>query len=162
MNYANHPVARDANGVCTYFDPRYLARRFVLKEFVIYHLSYCKDGEEEIKAKKDFYDKELGQEKHGDVGAYARGGQTDEFLDQTEDLETVLRFDGKLPDVVELLPLALREDEFLKSQEPLVSHMEVAPYNLEHIPLNWIHAVEAARGVPALKGYDKLFNTVDV
>ena len=162
LNYANHPVARDANGVCTYFDPRYLARRFVLKEFVIYHLSYCKDGEEEIKAKKDFYDKELGQEKHGDVGAYARGGQTDEFLDQTEDLETVLRFDGKLPDVVELLPLALREDEFLKSQEPLVSHMEVAPYNLEHIPLIWIHAVEAARGVPALKGYDKLFNTVDV
>jgi hypothetical protein len=27
LQYVNHPVARDAEGVCTYFDPRYLARR---------------------------------------------------------------------------------------------------------------------------------------
>ena len=142
-------------------EPRYLSRRFTVKEFAIYHLSYCKENEEEIKAKKDFYDKELGQEKHGDVGAYARGGQTDEFLDQTEDLETVLRFDGKLPDIVERLPLALQEDEFLKSKEPLVSHMEAAPYNLEHIPLIWAYALEADKGVPNMKGYNKLFNMVD-
>lgn len=156
LQYQNHPVARDKEGVCTYFDPRYLARRFVLPSFRVYHYSYCKDSDEEIEKKKAFYDAELGQEKHGDVGAYARGGQTDEYVAQTEDLDTVLRFDGLHPPAMEQHPFVLRKDEFLAAAEPLVSHMEVAPYNLDRIPLVWIYAVEGKAQ------YDKFFNIVDI
>jgi len=156
LNYQNHPVARDQNGTCTYFHPGYLSRRFVLPEFVVYHYSYCKDSDEEIAEKKAFYDKELGQDKHGDVGAYARGGQTEEYLTQSEDLDTVLRFDGLHPPAMAAHPIVQRKDEFLTSKEPLMSHMEVEPYNLDYVPLIWIFAKEGKRG------YDRLFNLVEV
>tara|TARA_R110000822_G_scaffold83591_26_gene196805 strand:+ start:339 stop:1388 length:1050 start_codon:yes stop_codon:yes gene_type:complete len=157
MNYQNHPVARDKDGICTYFDPRYLSRRFVLPEFAVYHYSYCKDGDEEIAEKKAFYDKELGQDKHGDVGAYARGGQTDEYLAQSEDLDTVLRFDQKHPPAMAQHPMVQRKDQFLAGKE--LRHFDgpdgAAPYNLKHVPLIWIFAEEGKQG------YDKLFNLVD-
>jgi hypothetical protein len=156
LHYVNHPVARDAHNVCTYFDPRYLTRRFVLPGFVVYHYSYCKDDEVDIQNKKDFYTTELGQAKHGDIGAYARGGQTDEYLDQTEDLDTVLRFDGVHPPAMATHPMVQRKDKFLASKEPLVSHMEVEPYSLKHIPIIWIYAVEGK------DPYDKFYQTADV
>lgn len=163
LNYANHPVARDVNGVCTYFDPRYLGRRYTVKEFMIYHYSYCRESEEEIQAKKDFYDKELGQEKHGDVGAYARGGQTGEFLDKTEPLDTVLKFDDPHPSAISDLPMTQYVDEFLAQRSGVIDdYKTAAPYNLEHIPLIWAYALEAERGVAARKGYDTLFNMVDL
>ena len=155
LNYINHPVARDAQGVCTYFDPRYLGRRFVLPEFVVYHYSYCRDNEDDIKKKKEFYDKELGQDKHGDVGAYARGGQTDEYLNQTEDLDTVLVFEGMHPPGIMNHPMFQTEDLFLADKD-LKNFNEVAPYNLEYIPLIWILAEECTAG------FDKIFNLVDV
>lgn len=154
LNYQNHPVASDANGVCTYFDPRYLSRRFVLNSFVVYHYSYCKDDTEDVKSKKEFYDKELGQEKHGDVGAYARGGQTDEYLTMQEDLATVVTFDGEHPPAMREHPITQARHEFLADKE-LVNYTEVAPYNLEYIPLIWVYAEEHRQG------YDKLFNLVD-
>lgn len=155
LNYQNHPVARDQNGVCTYFDPRYLSRRFVLPEFVVYHYSYCKDSDEEIAEKKAFYDQELGQNKHGDVGVYARGGQTDEYLNQTEDMDTVLFFDGEHPPAMANHPIVQRKDAFLDAQEEIVNHELAEPYCLTHVPLIWIFAKEGKQG------YDKLFNLVD-
>lgn len=182
LNYANHPVARDANGVCTYFDPRYFSRRYVLPEFVVYHYSYCKDDEADIQKKKDFYAKELGQDKHGDVGSYARGGQTDEYLDRTEDLATVLTFDGEHPPAMADHPMVQRKDQFLSMRdaaylnqtppptgfilqedepaavppEPLAHYTQTEPYSLENVPLIWVWANEGRAG------YDKLFNMVDV
>lgn len=155
LNYKTHPVATDKDGVCTYFDPRYLSRRFVLPEFVIYHYSYCKDSDEEIAEKKAFYDQELGQEKHGNVGAYARGGQTEEYLNQTEDMETVLFFDGEHPPAMANHPIIQRKDTFLDAQEEIVNHELAQPYCLTHVPLIWIFAQEGKQG------YDKLFNLVD-
>ena len=156
LNYANHPVARDAQGFCTYFDARYLGRRFVLPEFIVYHYSYCRDSEDSIREKKEFYDKELGQNKHGDVGSYARGGQTEEYLNQTEDLDTVLIFEGMHPPGIMNHPMLQHQDQFLADKD-LENSNKVAPYNLERIPLIWIFAEE---GKPP--GYDKLFNLVDV
>lgn len=156
LNYANHPVARDANGICTYFDPRYLGRRFVLPSFVVYHYSYCKDDAEDIARKKEFYEKELGQDKHGDVGAYARGGQTDEYLAQSEDMNTVLFFDGEHPPAMREHPIVKHKDSFLDAQEE-IEHYELAePYSLEHVPLVWVYARERRHG------YDKLYNVVEV
>lgn len=156
LNYVNHPVARDAEGVCTYFDPRYLQRRFVLPEFVVYHYSYCKDDEDDVAKKKAFYAQELGQEKHGDVGAYARGGQTDEYLNQAEDLNTVLFFDGEHPPVMANHPMVQRKDKFLDAQEELENYELAEPYSLEYVPLIWVYAQEKRAG------YDKLFNVVGV
>jgi hypothetical protein len=154
LNYQHHPVARDKDGICTYFDPRYLGRRFVLPEFMVYHYSYCKDDEVEVQKKKEFYEKELGQDKHGDVGAYARGGQTDEYLSHSEDLNTVLVFDGIQPPIVANHPMVLRRDKFLADKE-LENYMTAEPYNLSHVPLIWAYAQEARQG------FDKLFNLVD-
>jgi len=156
LNYANHPVARDGNGTCTYFNPQYLMRRFVLKSFKVFHYSYCRLSAADVAQKKLFYDKELAQPKHGDVGAYARGGQTDEFVNQTEDLSTVLRFDGLHPPAMAQHPIVQRKDVFLSSKEPLVSHLEVEPYNLERMPLIWVWAKENK------EPFTRLFNVVEV
>lgn len=156
LQYQNHPVARDKDGVCTYFDPRYLARRFVLPSFRVFHYSYCKDSDEDIAKKKEFYDAELGQEKHGDVGAYARGGQTDEYLGQEEDMNTVLFFDGEHPPAMANHPMVLRKDRFLDAEEDLMHYELAAPYNLDRIPLIWIYAVEGRQS------FDRFFNTVGV
>lgn len=160
LHYKNHPVARDAQDVCTYFDPRYLSRRFVLPDFVVYHYSYCKDDAEDTKRKKEFYEKELGQAKHGDIGAYARGGQTDEYLNQTEDLTTVLRFDGVHPPAMQNHPMVQRRDSFLADKE-LANYKTAEPYSLTNVPLIWIFAVEE-RSAMHKRGYERLFNLVEV
>ncbi len=154
LNYVTHPVARDKDGVCTYFDPRYLSRRFVLPDFVVYHYSYCKDSDAEVQKKKEFYEKELGQDKHGDVGAYARGGQTDEYLEQTEDLSTVLSFDGAHPLAMMRHPIVLNEAVSLVGKE-LDHYKTTEPYSLEYVPLIWVYAKEGRAG------FDKLYNLVD-
>jgi len=156
LNYQNHPVARDGEGTCTYFDPRYLSRRFVLPEFRVYHYSYCKDSDQEIAEKKAFYDQELGQDKHGDVGAYARGGQTDEYLNQSEAMDTVLFFDEEHPPVMKDHEILKRKDAFLDAQEEIVNFSIIRPYCLTHVPLIWVFAEEGKQG------YDKLYNMVDM
>lgn len=156
LRYQNHPVARDANDLCTYFHPHYLGKRFVLPSFKVYHYSYCRLGANDVAQKKDFYNKELGQAKHADVGAYARGGQTDEFTNKSEDLSTVLRFDGLHPPIMANHPIVTRKDEFLASKESLASHLEAEPYCLERVPLIWAFAHEGR------EPFTKIFNTVEV
>jgi hypothetical protein len=156
LHYRNHPVATDKDGVCTYFDPRYLNRRFVLPEFVVYHYSYCKlNQEEEIKRKKAFYEKELGQAKHNDVGAYARGGQTDEFLNKSESLDSVLAFSGRHPPILSKHSMIMRRAEGV-NWDDLADYKEVEPYCLDKIPLIWIWAKEGR------EPYTRLFNIIDV
>ena len=157
-NYQNHPVARDKDGVCTYFSPNYnhTGKRFVLPSLVYYHYSYCKDSDQEIAEKKAYYEKELGQEKHGDVGSYARGGQTDEYLAQSEDLTTVLHFDGEHPPAMANHPIVQRKDAFLDAQEDLTNYELAEPYSLNQIPLCWILDKQ---GNPNFAG---LYNTADV
>lgn len=168
LHYKTHPVATDRNDICTYFHPIYYARRFVLKDFVVYHYSYCKPGiEEEVKSKAEFYDKELGQDKHGHVGAYARGGQTDEFLNRAENLKDVLVFDGDHPPILHGHPMVTHRDpEFLaaEQQDPEVgfsagefdSFLTAAPYSLDDIPLIWVWAAEGK------EPYTQLYNTIEV
>jgi hypothetical protein len=179
LNYVNHPVVRDKDGICTYFDLSYLSRRFVLKEFVVYHYSYCKDDETDIQDKKAFYSTELGQSKHGDVGAYARGGQTDEYLNHTEDLDTVLTFDGEHPPAMASHPIVQHRDEFLSMRDaaylkqdspptglilregevgipdPLTHYEEAEPYSLEYVPLCWILFNDPQ------SGFYRVFNMID-
>jgi hypothetical protein len=92
------------------------------------------------------------------VGAYARGGQTDEFVNKTENLETVLKFDTGVnvhPPALRDHPILKHEDDFLKDKQlsPYFSH---EPYNLERVPLIWVWASEGK------EPYNRLYNTVDV
>lgn len=155
LHYVNHPVARDANGICTYFDARYIPRRFVMKDFVYYHYSYCQDRDDDIRAKKEFYQRELGQEKHGDAGAYARGGQTDEYVNRLENLDTVLRFTGEHPPIIRDHIVSQYRDEVLASSD-LRDYTVAQPYSLGKIPLIWIYAYEGR------KPYDKIYQMVEV
>lgn len=157
LHYKHHPVATDKDGVCTYFSPQYnyTGKRFVLPSLVYFHYSYCKDDEQDVAKKKAFYEAELGQAKHGDVGAYARGGQTDEYLEQAEDLSTVLVFNGDHPPIMTEHPITQRRDEFLADKE-LVVHTEVEPYNLNEIPLCWILHKERKQE------FVDIFNSIDL
>lgn len=155
LQYQNHPVARDKDNVCTYFDPRYLPKRFVLPSFVVYHYSYCRGNEQDVVDKKKYYDKELGQAKHNDVGAYARGGQSDEFVNKTEDLGTVLTFDGEHPPAVAELPLVTNRDEFLADKE-LDAYITAEPYSLDRVQLIWVFAFEGQ------EPYTTLYNIADI
>lgn len=167
LHYQNHPVARDGSNICTYFHPQYLARRFVLPSFKVYHYSYCRLGANDVAQKKDFYDKELGQAKHADVGAYARGGQTTEFIRRTEDMSTVLVFDGEHPPAMANHPIVQRKDEFLEGYDTagvtqdiaprvIANYKTVEPYNLSRVPLIWVWANEGR------EPFTRLFNTVEV
>jgi len=156
LHYKNHPVARDANNQCTYFSPLYLGRRFVLPSLKFYHYSYCRMNDADIEQKKQFYDRELAQTKHGDVGAYARGGQTDEFINKFEDLDTVLRFDGTHPPAMANHEIVNKRDSFLSSQNNLAHYLDAEPYNMSKIPLIWVWASEGK------EPYTKIYNTVEV
>jgi hypothetical protein len=112
---------------------------------------------EEIERKKEFYEKELGQDKHGHVGAYARGGQTDEFVDRTESLDEVLIFDGKHPPILRNHPMVRDHDDYLQDQVLELAHYkEVVPYSLNKVPLIWVWANEGKQP------YNKLFNVVEL
>lgn len=142
LHYRTHPVATDKDGQCTYFSPHYLPRRFVLPGFTYYHYSYAKASDAEIKLKKEFYDKELGQAKHGHVGAYARGGQTEEYLNPDKaDRKTLLRFDGDHPPIMKDHQLFMRRDPFFNEKDGDLQHYkEVEPYSLKphEMGLIWV------------------------
>ena len=131
-----------------------MGKRYVLPSFVVYHYSYCRDSDEDIKKKKAFYEKELGQGKHGSIGAYARGGQTDEYINREEDMDDILTFDGDHPPVMEGHPILENVDPFLEGKT-FDGYMSAEPYCLERIPLIWAYALE---GRP---GFDQMFNTID-
>jgi len=157
LHYKTHPVATDKNDVCTYFHPVYFPRRFVCKDFVIYHYSYCKPNQrEEIQKKKEFYEKELGQDKHGHVGAYARGGQTDEFLEFCESGNEVLAFDLEHPPILKDHPML--EVHAFGAEQPgdFDDFRSAEPYCLDDVPLIWIWAHEGKAP------YTELFNTVEI
>ncbi len=151
LNYPTHPIARDKDNICTYFAPQYLPRRFVLSDFVVYHYSYCRDSDEDVTRKKAFYEKELGQAKHADAGAYERGGQTDEYLNRSESMDDILLFDGEHPPAMANHPITQRRDLMLTQVDSMVedpdeccngytSYKEVEPYNLapEEMGVVWI------------------------
>lgn len=153
LNYKTHPVAADKNGVCTYFDPRYLPRRFVLPGFEIFHYSYMNFRKDAILGKRAFYDKELGQEKHGNVAAYERGGNTFEFENYIEPNNEVLFFDGIHPEIIQQQKWFNTLDERMMSKS-YMNYKQAEPYSLDNPQLIW-----AWRNKP---GYSKLFNKVDL
>jgi len=132
MHYKTHPVLTYPNGACSYFTPQLQPFRYVLNNVYIWHLGFVK-GEDEIRSKAAFYEKEL--EKHGDGGVSAHNKKTEDFLYHKEDLSKILAYDGHIPDSVKALQIpdaacydGLQFENWLASE----------PYCMEFPPNCWV------------------------
>jgi hypothetical protein len=96
MRYHTHPVVTDAQGKCTYFTPEYQLQRYTLPIY-IYHYGHAK-GVEYHKMKSEFYKSEL---KNFGVAVSAFDEKLEEFVNYSEDPDTVLLYDGPHPQAVE-------------------------------------------------------------
>ena len=162
LNYVNHPVARDKNGICTYFHPQYLGRRFTLKGFDIFHYSYMNFKQKDILEKFSFYAKELSEMD----GVTERGQIHDQFVNYTEknegdDDDDLFCANGLThPPIVQSQPWFDDLDPKMDCAKRELERSD--PYSLKPPQLILAFAAEAQRGVMARKGYEKLFNPVDV
>ena len=162
LNYRSHSVARDVNGVCTYFDLRYLPRRFTLRGFEIFHYSYMNFKEKDILEKFSFYEKELKEL----TGVSERAKIHDQFVNYTEKNEggeddDLMCADGLThPKIIQTQVWFDDLDDKMKIANSCVERCE--PYSLNPPQLILVLAAEDRRGIDASKGYDKLFNYVNV
>ena len=118
MRYHDHPVATNANGVCTYFSNEYQPRKVVpVEPLYIFHYGHAK-GAEAFKAKKAFYDKELAKfaANDGKTAAQAFDVNFREFIERKEKDSDVLLYDGPHPSVMLNHPIMSQEDEHLKNK----------------------------------------------
>lgn len=119
MRYHSHPVATDANGICTYFDNSYQPRKFVpIPPLYIYHYGHAK-GPEAFKAKKTFYDRELAKfsAEGGKTAAQAFDDNFREFIEYKEKPSDVLYFDAPHPKAMEGHPILKYREPFFEQKE---------------------------------------------
>lgn len=119
LRYHTHPVATDARGRCTYFTPEYQLSRFTIPGLLIYHYGHAR-GKEFHEMKKKFYESELEKFKLAD-GTNASDKFDEkfvEFMEGTEDLETILEF--KAPH-----PRALFEHPLMDEESPNYRDMDL-------------------------------------
>jgi hypothetical protein len=144
LHYRTHPVATDSQGRCTYFDVSYMARRFVLPSFTIYHYSYMNFKKKDIKDKRDFYEKELREK-----AAHTERAQIDDqFFKHIEGPDDLLMFPQEAhPEVIKKqmpwyqdLATSLLQD----SGDPVhwPDYTECRPDSMEEMPLIWAFANE--------------------
>jgi hypothetical protein len=113
MRYHTHPVATDARGKCTYFDGEYQQKRFTIPSLYIYHYGHAK-GREFHEMKREFYRSELEKFKahDGRSAADAFDDKFLEFVNKTEELNTILEFDGMHPQAIVSHPSYNNKEEF--------------------------------------------------
>lgn len=148
MRYHTHPVVTDKNGRCTYFSPEYQYTRYQMPGTYIYHYGHAK-GKEFHAMKRDFYRSELEKfaASDGKTAADAFDEKFLEFVNETENLERILRFDGEHPSVMKSHPAFIHHAEkYQKHYEkcadsgtpPLIRHwksaLAYAEKNLPTIP----------------------------
>jgi hypothetical protein len=132
MHYRSHPVLTFKNGICTYFTPQLQKLRYIVPNMYIYHLGFVKPKEEMI-AKREFYSQELM--KHGDRGVEAHDEKTEAFLNYTEDLSRIARYEDTLPDCLSKIDIPL---ELAYKDVEFDDWRDVEPYNLDAVPQCWV------------------------
>ena len=117
LKYHTHPVATDAQGKCTYFDPGYQLDRYTMPGLYIFHYGHAKSKDfHEMKQK--FYKSELEKFKLED-GTDASDKFDDkfiEFMEYTEDLSQILTYEGKHPEEIEKHPVAQYRESFYEDK----------------------------------------------
>lgn len=113
LKYHTHPVATDAQGRCTYFDPSYQLQRFTMPDLYIYHYGHAK-GKEFHAMKQEFYKSEL--EKFTLTDGTSASDKFDdkfvEFMEYKESPESILHFDGNHPVAIANHSLFSENEEF--------------------------------------------------
>lgn len=118
LRWHSHPVATNANGICTYFSNEYQMKKVVPAEpFYIWHMGHAK-GPEAFKAKQIFYQNELAKFKAADGRSASQAFDTNfkEFMDGTEKNEDVLVYTGPYPTTLQNHPIMKYEDEKFKGK----------------------------------------------
>lgn len=118
MRYHTHPVATDHNGLCTYFSPEYQPHRYTIPSLYIYHYGHAK-GKEFHRMKQEFYRSELEKFKahDGRTAADAFDDKFKEFVNYSEDLKTILEFNGPHPEAIKSHPLFSQKEDFYIGKE---------------------------------------------
>jgi hypothetical protein len=158
LRYHTHPVATQANGVCTYFHPDMQWHRYFLPIF-IYHYGHAK-GQEFHKMKADFYRSELAKFPAGEgkTAADAFDEKFKEFVNYTENLNEVLHFDGPHPSSIVKHNAFKTVDGFYANKQ--IKHWKKSNYysqwpNLPTIPQwMWPGSREGNRMQPVFNGVE--------
>ena len=136
MKYNSHPVVTDAHGHCTYFSPHYQSRRFIIKDWYVWHYGYARQGMDDImKEKRVYYEKELA--KHG--GANKPFDEKARiFLGREEKAEDFCYYPELLhPKIMWDHPMHSYVDKKWHN-ENFVEWDKVEPYCLDEVPNIWL------------------------
>jgi hypothetical protein len=138
LKYNSHPVATDANGLCTYFDPRYQPKRFMIKNWYVWHYGYARQNMDKImNDKQEYYAKEL--KKHGGANK-PFDEKTRIFLGRMEKPEDFCTYPISLhPEILQDHPMLSRLDKTWADQKFTQQSWDtVEPYCLDQIPNIWL------------------------
>jgi len=118
MRYHTHPVVTAPDGRCTYFDASYQPKRFTMVDLYIYHYGHAK-GKKFHEMKRDFYKSELGKFdlEDGTNASDKFDEKFVEFMEHTEERNTILSYPGLHPMPVEGLPIYDEYEETYEDKE---------------------------------------------
>lgn len=136
MRYHTHPVATDANGICTCLSSQYQPFRYSVPGLYIYHYGHAK-GKKFHEMKREFYMKELEKfsADSGKTAAQAFDEKFLEFVNDCEDLNTVLKFDGQHPEVMKSHPAYEHyADRYLKEDATRIWNKSGGAYAEAQLP----------------------------
>lgn len=138
MKYNSHPVVTDIYGQCTYFSPHYQPRRFVIKDWYVWHYGYARQHMEQLmKDKQVYYEKELA--KHGSANK-PFDEKVQIFLGRKEKSEDFCLYP------LELHPKILHDHPIMGqlyipwAEQKFVQQMwyDVEPYCMKDMPNIWL------------------------
>lgn len=136
MQYKSHPIVTDKDGQCTYFSPHYQYRRFVVKDWYVWHYGYSRPNMREVLQKKQkYYHKELA--KHGGADK-PFDEKVNVFLNNLEKDEDFCSYPlEEHPDIMKGHPMFTYKDPKWKDRK-LQDWKSVEPYSLEECPNIWL------------------------
>lgn len=136
MTYKSHPIVTDRNGQCTYFSPHYQYRRFVVKDWYVWHYGYSRPNMHQVlKDKQEYYNKELV--KHGGANK-PFDEKVNIFLNNLEKNEDFCSYSLEdHPTIIHGNPMFSYKDPKWNNKQ-LQSWKNTEPYCLDKIPNIWL------------------------
>jgi len=135
LRYHTHPVATDGDGKCTYFAGEYQSKRYTMPKLWIYHYGHAR-GAEFHSMKKEFYKSEL------DKFALADGTSASdkfdekfvEFMEATEPVHTILKFDDSHPSALNEHPQRNQKSLVYIDKDDFADWKDNFVYGAEELP----------------------------
>jgi len=146
MKYNAHPIVTDHMNHCTYYAVHYQHRRFVVKDWYVWHYGYARENMDKVMMdKKTYYEKELSKHAGADKPFDEKANL---FLNRGEDLGDFLSYNIALhPEVLKNHPMMKFRDEQWSGLIFDPWH-KAEPYCLEEIPNIWLWMTGANPRMP--------------